>query len=378
MNVLKRQLWLTEPFLAAAKGNYYINEIALRLSQKILKMAESKNPPLGSFQLNPLSIATRPDTKVNQELPLNKVCATDTSGDVESMGTACGNAQHKEMLNAEENILSGSLTASDIEDAHNMTHVQNTDSMIMSKMVISGPPSKAKRQKVLPESLLQKVTEMVRQQTSCPASTESQDVNSQRDKLLSSVDSEFSHMCSVKRDISDPASLTKGCSETVSDFVLGEKVVTQEPPVAQHISQSMDTHIHPSSNTDTLAITVEKVVETGENNDNAILKCEALHSNSSSCDMETETLTSRASEVNKYIRPSPDKDETETHDILFQEAGKFVFKNEDSRNEMGFVDNELDPFVNLLANEEDADSEKTPVEKDDVFDISVLFTGMFI
>ena len=377
MNVLKLQFWLTEPFLATAKGNYYIHESVLRLSQKLLKMTESKNPPLGSFQLHPLSIATRPEAKVNQALPIKKLCATDTPGDVESVGTARGNAQHKETLNAEENILSGSLTASDVEDAHNMTHVQNTDSMVMSKMVISGPPSKAKRQKVLPESLLQKVTEMVRQQTSCPASTEP-DVNSQRDTVLSSVDSEFSHMCSVKRDISDPASLTKGCSETVSDCVLGEKVATPEPQVAQHISQSIDTHIHPSSNTDTLAKTAEKVVETGENNDNAILKCEALHNNSSSCDMETENLTSGTSEVNKNIRPSPDKDETETHDMLFQEAGKSVFKNEDSRNEMGFVDNELEPFVNLLANEEDADSEKTPVKKDDVFDISVLFTGMFV
>ena len=378
MNLLKLQFWLTEPFLATAKGNYYINESVLRLSQKLLKMSESKNPPLGSFQLNPLSIATRPDTKVNQELPLNKVCATDKSGDVESVGTACGNAQHKETLNAEENILSGSLTASDIEDGLNMTHVQNTDSMVMSKMIISGPPSKAKRQKVLPESLLQKVTEMVRQQTSCPASSESEDVNSQCDTVSSSVDSEFSHMCSVTRDISDPVSLTKGCSEIVLDCVLGEKVETQEPPVAQHISQSIDTQIHPSSNTGTLAKTAKKVVETGGNNDNAILKCEAFHSNSSSCDMETENLTSGASEVNKYIRPSPDKDETETHDILFQEAAKSVFKNEDSRNELGLVDNELDPFVNLFANEEGGDGEKTPVEKDDVFDISVLFTGMLI
>ena len=372
MNMLKLQFWLTEPFLATAKGNYSINESVSRLSQKLLKMAESKNPPLGSFQLNPLSIATTPDTNASK-----KLCATDTSGDVESVGTSCGNAQYKETLNAEENILSGSLTASDIEDAHNMTHVQNTDSMMMSKMVISGPPNKAKRQKVLPESLLQKVTEMVRQQTSCPASTEP-DVNSQRDTVLSSVDSEFSHMCSVKRDISDPIILTKGCSENVTDCVLGERVATNEPPVAQHISQSIDKHIHPSSNTDTLAKTVKKVVESGGNNDNAILKCEAFYSNSSSCGMETEHLTSGASEVNKYIRPSPDKDETETHDILFLEAGKSVFKNEDSRNEMGLVDNELDPFVNLFANEEDADSEKTPVEKDDVFDISVLFTGMFI
>ena len=363
MNVLKLQFWLTEPFLATAKGNYYINESVSRLSQKLLKMAESKNPPLGSFQINPLSITTRPDTKASK-----KLCATDTSGDVESVGTACGNAQHKETLNAEENI----------EDAHNMTHVQNTDSMVMKKMVISGPPSKAKRQKVLPESLLQKVTEMVRQQTSCPASTESQGVDSQRDTVLSSVDSEFSHMCSVKRDISDPVSLTKGYSETVSDCVLGEKVTIQEPLVAQHISQSIDTYIHPSSNTATLAKTAEKVVETRGKNDNAILKCAAFHSNSSNRDMETEQLTSGASEVNKYIRPSPDKDETETHDILFQEAGKSVFKNEDRRNEMGLVGNELDPFVNLFANEEDADSEKTPVEKDDVFDISVLFTGMFI
>ena len=378
MNVLKFQFWITEPFLAAAKCNYYINESVLKLSQKLLKMAESKNPPLGSFQLNPLTIATRPDTKVNQELPLKKLYATDTPGDVESVGTACGNAQHKEMLNAEENILSGSLTASDIGDAYNMTHVQNTDSMVMAKMVISGPPSKAKRQKVLPESLLQKVTKMVRQQTSCPASTESNGVNSQSDTVLSSIDSGFSHTCSIKRDIRDPVSLTKGCSETVSDSVLGEKVATQEPPVAQHISQSIDTHIHSSSNTGTVAKTAEKVAETGENNDNAILKCEAFHSNSSSCDMEAEHLTSGASEVNKYIRPIPDKDETETHDILFKEASKSVFKNEDSRNEMGLVDNELDPFVNLFANEEDVDSEKTPVEKDDVFDISVLFTGTFI
>ena len=124
--------------------------VALNCLNTVLKMTDKRAPPFGAFRLNPLSSPTT--------ISSNREDITTNSD------TAKIENKERETTETGDNPISSKAKQTP-QNATREKSVDSVDQGVMMKMIVSGPPSQVKRQKILPETLLQKVTNIVRQQT---------------------------------------------------------------------------------------------------------------------------------------------------------------------------------------------------------------------
>ena len=142
-----KRLQLCTSYNICIQANCY-KLVALNCLNIVLKMTDKRAPPFGAFRLNPLSSPTTISS--NRE-------------DITNSDTAKVENKERDTTETGDNSISPKVKQAP-QNAAGEKSVDRVDQGVMMKMIVSGPPSQVKRQKILPETLLQKVTNIVRQQ----------------------------------------------------------------------------------------------------------------------------------------------------------------------------------------------------------------------
>ena len=393
--------------------------LVLDYLKSLLKMAEKRGPPIGAFQLNPLGIHMKVSAK-GDGTP-QSYGSENTSVEKLDRGT-----DDTEMKLVSHKVKQTTKTAKRVDSGVMMDLGVMMDSGVMMKMVVSGPPSQAKRQKVLPESLLQKVTDIVRQQTiNSNASLLGEKENKSHDTNENTKD------CMAEKDINDMKCNSLECVNTQPDTcTISAQNRNQYNVVSQPIAQSTDNSLCNSKGTNTVSIQLSEETQslsitetlTSMDENDSLAHCLSCFSLDSTMETDesfinktvdlnegTEVTEKRENKVEAIEHvdeicgpPHSDKHDSDMAEINKEEMQMSVSETGMNLFENFFIDEvgekndkveqikethtctsdtETDPFSGLfLENENDIGNDKKTSKKDkrtdEIYNIAPLFTGI--
>ena len=382
----------------------------------VWKMTDKRAPPIGAFKLNPLKTPDKISAKVDET---TQICDSDITN-IENMDKDTGGVDIK----PDSHMVKQTPNKASVDDAYSsafdgVKSVERADSGVMMKMIVSGPPSQVKRQKILPETLLQKVTDLVRQQTM------NQDVSipgEMKDKLLEEDANENIKHTVSEKDTEELKRNSMPCLNTQENVIAAQN---SNQYISQPIAQSVDNKLCDSefthtanvqyseqtkdlrdkesltnmNETYTLAdgescVRLDSCVETGDSFTNKMLEKNRGTKLTERIEKEFEALEG----VDEICGP-PRSDEPGSAEV---KKGKTQMNvNETEISTLGHLtsdgvgdvsdktelnkeactkcisDNEIDPFGGLFPeNETDSpDDKKAPKDNDEIYNIAPLFSG---
>ena len=378
-------------------------------------------PPIGAFKLNPLRTSEKLSIE-GDELTPN--CNPDITN-VKDMDIVTGRADIKPVSQQISNKANMADAKSSVFTTAGVNPVEKVDSGVMMKMIVSGPPSQVKRQKILPDTLLQKVTDIVRQQTmnkdvSIPREMKDilleEETNDSIKDAVSENDTEKLKLNSATYlNTQDNSIEAQNSNQYISQSIAqsaDNKLCESEfthPVNVQYSKQTKDLSVKESltnmNETDTLAlcescIGLDYRVETGDSFTNKTLVNNRETKSKERIEKEFETLGefeenfgsppsdelgSALTEVEKE-ETQRNANETEISSLgnLFSSEVGDVYDTAELDKEACtkcISDTEVDPFVGLfLENETNSCSDKkaskdSKISADEIYNIAPLFSG---
>ena len=379
----------------------------------VLKMTDKRAPPIGAFKLNPLKTPDEISAKGDET---TQICDSDITN-IETMDKDLGGVDIKpvsHMVKQTPNKASMDDANSSAIGTAGVKSVERADSGVMMKMIVSGPPSQIKRQKILPETLLQKVTDLVRQQTM------NQDVSipgEMKDKLLEEdANEKLKHTVSEK-DTEKLKYNSMSCLNTQENVIADQnsnQYISQ--PIAQSLCDTEFTHsanVQYSEQTKDLrgkesltnmnelaygksCVRLDSCVETGDSLTNKTLEKNRGTKLTERIEKEFEALEGvdeicgppRSDEHGSAIT-EVEKGKTQINvngteispleNLISNGVGDVSDKAELNKEACTkcISDNEIDIFDGLfLENETNSpDDKKAPKDNDEIYNIAPLFSG---